>query len=93
MGAAIEVTLIRFADRYKENLKVVFNDEIDKLLATIGFSNELRQTVTSLMLEFNMLELDPYECALVSALCATSPDRGIQEQYAYKVLSTTQVIF
>ena len=92
IGAAMEISVLRYADRYKEDLNEILDAETDKFLATIGISEKLRQQVAMLMMEFNALNLDHYEVALVAALCATSPDRGIREPYDYKVLSTTQVI-
>ena len=57
----------------------------------IGISEKMKRDIFSLMVEFNQLDLDMYETALVAALCATSPDRGIQENFDYRILAATQV--
>jgi len=88
-STAMEIPVMRYANRYKSNLPMLF--EQDQLTGQgIGISDKMKREIFSLMVEFNQLDLDTYETALVAALCATSPDRGIQENFDYRILAATQ---
>lgn len=79
---------MRFATRYRHQISAEFLD----ILANLGISGRGREGIVRLMIEFNRLQLDTYEQGLMSAICATSADRGVIDKFDYAVLSATQVI-
>jgi len=90
-SAAMELPVLRYASRYEFELNEVVSEHADDLCAKVGVSKKLRNQVICLMLEFAQLQLDPYEQALIAALCATSPDRGISDTFDYRILTAAQV--
>ena len=79
---------MRFATRYRHQISAEFLD----ILANLGISMRGREGIVRLMIDFNRLQLDTYEQGLMSAICATSADRGVKDKFDYAVLSATQVI-
>lgn len=89
-SAAMEIPVLRYASRYRYDLGDVLTENNENLTAGVGISKKLRNQVICLMIDFNQLNIDTYEEALIAALCATSPDRGIKESFDYRILSATQ---
>ena len=87
----MEIPVLRYASRYRYDLGDVLTENNENLTAGVGISKKLRNQVICLMIDFNQLNIDTYEEALIAALCATSPDRGIKESFDYRILSATQV--
>ena len=57
-----------------------------------GLRNWVIEHMFALIDDFSMkLQPDSYETALIAALAATSPDRGISSAVDYKILSNIQV--
>jgi len=86
LSTAMEIPIMRFATRYRHQISAEFLD----ILANLGISMRGREGIVRLMIDFNRLQLDTYEQGLMSAICATSADRGVKDKFDYAVLSATQ---
>ena len=83
----MEIPLIRGGSRFLCGIQSQ-EDQFKKS----GLPDELINNMYGLIGRFIHMRPDNYETCLLAALVATSPDRGIQNQTDYKILSNIQVI-
>ena len=57
----------------------------------LGLSKKLFQSMFDCVEKYIRIRPDSYEAALIAALAATSPDRGITSAVDYRILSNIQV--
>ena len=59
---------------------------------SLGLSKKLFQSMFDCVEKYIRIHPDSYEAALIAALAATSPDRGITSAVDYRILSNIQVL-
>jgi hypothetical protein len=98
VGAAIEISLMRFAARYSSTILGVKNlPEIPEALfefaSRCGLSKAFVRDTLDIMGDFVALGLDSYEESLLACVAAVSPDRQIETDFDYEVFNALQVKF
>ena len=58
---------------------------------SLGLSKKLFESMFDCVEKYIRIHPDSYEAALIAALAATSPDRGITSAVDYRILSNIQV--
>jgi len=83
---SMEIPLIRSAGR-----ALIGIPPARAMFEKVGMSKRLMDQMFSIVNDFKDIGADSYECALITALAATSPDRGISSLVDYRILSNIQV--
>ena len=84
---AMEMPVMRGASRQSCGLLVDKNAE---QFGRAGVSTQVLHHAFDIVKRFLAMEPDTYETCLIAALCATSPDRGIDHHTDYKILASIQ---
>ncbi|CAG5110957.1 Oidioi.mRNA.OKI2018_I69.chr2.g5303.t1.cds [Oikopleura dioica] len=95
VGSAIEISLMRFAARYSSLILEMANlpeipDALFKIAHRCGLSESFVKDTLETMGMFAALGLDSYEESLLASVAAVSPDRGIETEFDFEILSALQ---
>ena len=88
---------MRFAARYSSLILEMANlpeipDALFKIAHRCGLSESFVKDTLETMGMFAALGLDSYEESLLACVAAVSPDRGIETEFDFEILSALQVL-